>query len=278
LIDKVGHIKNPLTVIAIFAALAEVSGTVVLPLLEKDTQHTYVWFLMVFPVFLVASFFYVLYKKHHVMYAPTDFKDDKTFKELFENSSGSAKVEKINSETEDVSSEPVGSAEWNASPATETPSQDAISAADTLRRTFQGNGLLAEELAIAKLSKTIGLKFDRNLAVKGLSPRLVFDAVATTDDRAVVVEVRFTRQGLMPEALRKEYFERVMRFAETLPEERRKDIEFVFVLATDTDDEDKLQRMNRALERVRTTAQEYPFKTSVHFYQMKDLEREFKVQ
>ncbi len=39
MVEKIGHIKNPLTVIAIFAALAEVSGTVVLPFLDKETQH-----------------------------------------------------------------------------------------------------------------------------------------------------------------------------------------------------------------------------------------------
>jgi hypothetical protein len=44
MVEKIGHIKNPLTVIAIFAALAEVSGTVVLPFLDKETQHVYVWF------------------------------------------------------------------------------------------------------------------------------------------------------------------------------------------------------------------------------------------
>ena len=32
--DKTVHIKNPLTIIAIFAGLAEVGGTVVLPLLD----------------------------------------------------------------------------------------------------------------------------------------------------------------------------------------------------------------------------------------------------
>lgn len=279
MIEKIGYIKNPLTVIAIFAALAEVSGTVVLPILDPETQKIYVWFLMGFPIFLVALFFYVLYQKHHVMYAPTDFKDDKTFKELFENSSGSAKVEKINSETEDLLVEPIGAdiQDSTAAPAQPT-SPAAISAAETLRRTFQGNGLLAEELVVAKLSKNMGLKFERNLAVKGLSPKVVFDAVATSEDRAVVVEVRFTRQGMMPQALREEYFERVLRFAKTLPEERRSSIEYVFALATDTEDEEKLKRMERTLERVYATAQEYPFKTYVHLYQMKDLEREFKVQ
>ncbi len=80
--DKVGHIKNPLTIIAIFAGLAEVGGTIVLPLLQQSTQSVYVWFLMLFPTLLVGVFFKVLYNKHHVLYAPSDFRDDSTFRDI----------------------------------------------------------------------------------------------------------------------------------------------------------------------------------------------------
>lgn len=274
--EKLGHIKNPLTVVAIFAGLAEVSGTVVLPLLEKDIQHVYVWFLMCFPVFLVAIFFWVLYNKHHVLYAPTDFKDDKTFQELFENASSSAKVAKINSEQDELVSDT--SAETvEALPVNETPNPQAISAAETLRRTFQGNGLLAEELVVAKLAKDMNLKFERNLAVKGL-PRLVFDAVATSSETAVVAEVRFTRQGMLAEPSIVDYFERLKQFSETLPDELKNRIEFLFALATDVEDEVKIKRMERTIERIRTVSERYPFKTSVRLFRIQELEREFAVQ
>jgi len=82
--EKIGYIKNPLTIIAIFAGLAEVGGTIVLPLLQEKTQAVYVWFLMVFPTFLVGVFFLVLYNKHHVLYAPSDYRDDSTFKDVLQ--------------------------------------------------------------------------------------------------------------------------------------------------------------------------------------------------
>jgi hypothetical protein len=43
-------IRNPLTIIAIFAGIAEISGTTVLALLPADTQRVFLWFVMVFPV------------------------------------------------------------------------------------------------------------------------------------------------------------------------------------------------------------------------------------
>lgn len=276
MVEKIGHIKNPLTVIAIFAALAEVSGTVVLPFLDKDTQHVYVWFLMCFPVLLVAIFFFVLYKKHHVLYAPTDFKDDKSFTDLFENATGSAKVAKINSEQE----EPIADTMADTQEAQVRPTVatvPSISAAETLRRSFQGNGLLAKELVIAKLANDMSLKFDRNLAVKG-QPKLVFDAVSTSSDRAVVVEVRFTRQGMFPDQILSDNFERVKRFSETLPDEIKNKIELIFALATDTDDESRLKRMDKTIEKIRTYSEAYLFKTVVRFFKMQDLEREFSVQ
>ncbi len=79
MIEKIGHIRNPLTVVGIFAAIAEVSGTVVLPFIDTSHQGTYVWFLMLFPVFLVAVFFITLNFNNKVLYAPSDYRDDKSF-------------------------------------------------------------------------------------------------------------------------------------------------------------------------------------------------------
>ncbi|MCC2605792.1 TPR end-of-group domain-containing protein [Planctobacterium marinum] len=84
MIEKIKPVSNPLTIIAIFAGLAEIGGTIVLPLLEKDIQSIYVWFLMGFPICLVLVFFWTLYNNHSVLYAPSDFKDDKHFMQLLD--------------------------------------------------------------------------------------------------------------------------------------------------------------------------------------------------
>jgi|GEM_PF-3280644 len=98
--DKIGHIKNPLTIIAIFAGLAEVGGTIVLPLLQQSTQSVYVWFLMLFPTLLVGSFFWLLYNKHHVLYAPSDFHDDSTFQQVMQASLSVQNVKRLEGESE----------------------------------------------------------------------------------------------------------------------------------------------------------------------------------
>lgn len=79
MLDKIKAVNNPLTIIAIFAALAEVAGTTALVTVDKDLQHTFVWFVMGFPSLLVFLFFLTLNFNPKVLYAPSDFRDESNF-------------------------------------------------------------------------------------------------------------------------------------------------------------------------------------------------------
>lgn len=79
MIEKMSRIANPLTIIAIFAALAEIAGTVSLGIVDSSLQSIFVWFVMLFPVLLVATFFLTLNFNPKVLYAPADFREDKSF-------------------------------------------------------------------------------------------------------------------------------------------------------------------------------------------------------
>ena len=191
MIEKIGHVKNPLTVIAMFAGIAEVSGTVVLPFLDKEIQRIFVWFLMGFPSLLVLLFFITLMAKHYVLYAPSDFRDDKLFADLFVRSSGADRVQKIE-------------AEVDLEPADASTSQDAsgsISAKDIFTRNVRATYLLAEELVLAKLSKEMGVQLDRGVSPRG-QRNVVFDAVALAGGRTLVIDVKFTRRGELPASIR----------------------------------------------------------------------------
>src|SRR5712692_6448993 len=79
MIEKVKAVNNPLTIIAIFAALAEIAGTAALAAIDKSLQGTFVWFVMGFPVLLVVAFFATLNFNPKVLYAPSDFKNEENF-------------------------------------------------------------------------------------------------------------------------------------------------------------------------------------------------------
>lgn len=71
--------KSPLTIIAIFAATIEASALASLPLLEKNNQYIYTWFLIGFPPFLTLLFFVTLNFNNRALYSPSDFTDQENF-------------------------------------------------------------------------------------------------------------------------------------------------------------------------------------------------------
>jgi hypothetical protein len=72
-------ITNPMTVIAIFAAISETSAAVSLPFLENKEREIYVWFLIGFPFYLLLLFFVTLNFNYRSLYSPSDFEKDKNF-------------------------------------------------------------------------------------------------------------------------------------------------------------------------------------------------------
>lgn len=79
MIEKIKNISNPLTVIAIFAALAEVAGILAIAQVDEELQQTFIWFVMLFPTLIVILFFLTLNFNPKVLYAPSDFKDEENF-------------------------------------------------------------------------------------------------------------------------------------------------------------------------------------------------------
>jgi len=72
-------IKNPLTLLSIFAGLSDIAMTAVLPFLPSERQEIFMWFVMGYPLLLVCGFFYILIWKREALYAPSDFRDDATW-------------------------------------------------------------------------------------------------------------------------------------------------------------------------------------------------------
>ncbi|WP_223489118.1 hypothetical protein [Pseudomonas sp. A-RE-19] len=78
-------ITNPMTIIAIFAALSETSAAVSLPFLEDSERELYVWFLISFPFYLLFLFFVTLNFNYRSLYAPSDFEKGKHFIKVMAN-------------------------------------------------------------------------------------------------------------------------------------------------------------------------------------------------
>ncbi len=71
------HLLNPISVIALFAALCEASATTVLPYLDNNNRQIYIWFLIAFPSALVVMFFLTLNLNSKVLYGPKSSPEQK---------------------------------------------------------------------------------------------------------------------------------------------------------------------------------------------------------
>jgi len=78
-------IINPMTVIAIFAAISETSAAVSLPFLDNKERELYVWFLISFPFYLLFLFFATLNFNYRSLYAPSDYSKGKQFIKVMDN-------------------------------------------------------------------------------------------------------------------------------------------------------------------------------------------------
>lgn len=79
---KTSKVSTPLTIVAIFAGLAEVAGASVLPLIDSKLQSVFIWYVMLFPLILLVSFFLTWNFNSKVLYPPSEFKDEKNYLNL----------------------------------------------------------------------------------------------------------------------------------------------------------------------------------------------------
>jgi hypothetical protein len=218
MIEKIGHVKNPLTIIAIFAGLAEVFGTLVIPLMDASVQRVFVWFLMFFPVALVSGFFFLLWYKHEVLYAPSDFRSDDLFERIYTRRSPIAKIsqerfEEAQQEGEELDvgvdiinadnkqndfavKEPEGQepAERNGPLSTSEQHVDARlfpkHQVDS-RATSAALNFAAEEIGSLILSEITGLDFERNVSLGNHG--YIYDAISISSSKVVVAEIKYFR-------------------------------------------------------------------------------------
>ncbi|XNO43279.1 hypothetical protein ACL2DZ_23490 [Sinorhizobium meliloti] len=276
MIEKITHIRNPLTVIAVFAGLAEVSGTLVLPFLSPDTQKIYVDFLMFFPILLVVLFFAVLYWKHHVLYAPSDYRTDETFTEMFVAATPFARIRKYEGEVEDITlGVPISVEVDGAQPAlTESPAPapqpeptDAAIISPAAKRLEVMNAKSAftdlfviEELAVAQMEKQTNLKFERNVSPNGM-PGVVFDGVWTDGVKTVVLDITYIGPKAISAHRIAQRFVAVNRYVQQLPKFHQDNFDFLAVFVIEEYSSEAAEKLTQIGANV---SAKYPFKSSVH--------------
>ena len=269
MIEKVAHIKNPLTVIAMFAGIAEVSGTVILPFLQPSTQNVYVWFLMTFPFMLVLAFFGTLLWKHHVLYAPSDFKDEKLFANMYKPGSLELRAEKLE---EDSSADAEPEPQFTPASAS-APTPEKVDAAKlSITPSIAAKALLAEDLAITRLASERKARFVRNVSPSDM-PEIMFDAVAKDGNNQIILEVKYNQSGRFSRETVERMKKRFKDYFYSLPQDIRNGISFIIAIVVDGGAEDRADFLKFCYER---EMKGFPIPVHVHVYRMSELQKDFR--
>lgn len=190
MIGNIKGVKNPLTVIAIFACLAEVSGTGILPFISDSNQRLYIYFLIAFPLFLVACFFFVLYRNHRVLYAPSDYRDENNFFRSTPNSRRGRREWNASGSKEADISLPPPPPNSNQQPASiRSPTAIGLS-----EREFQ---TLANEV-IDRIANELHCNPMKNAQLLRSGKPMIFDAVYELPREIAILEIKYVSQRADP--------------------------------------------------------------------------------
>lgn len=283
MLEKIGHIKNPLTVISIFAGVAEISGTTVLPFMQSNNQNVYIWFLMLFPVGLVIIFFITLNFNHKVLYAPSDYKDEGNFVKLFGIATIKEEESKLKEEVEEVESSSSLENEGLNSNLESHPSKEQSNNFEKMNNNefkfeqkkslFFNKVNLSEKLAILKLSQDMNVDFKRNLVFKTLNDRrILFDGIAFQKNKIHAVEVKlFQDSSIQPSRLEKVLFgyELLMR---EIKENESNEVIFHFFAVIDNSNVE----INDFKRRLDTYFSKHKTKVMTHVVTLSDLMKEYE--
>lgn len=311
MVEKIGTIRNPLTIIAMFAAIAEISGTLVLPFISGENQATYIWFLMIFPLLLVILFFLTLNFNHKVLYAPSDYQNEENFLKFFVEGSPTQTASKLKADaleapsespeagttnsqttsdlsTKATSPEPKPTVDQNSSSAKPSESADDTATAvvppaqgDRIKtlnvirnREYLASSSLAENLIINELATELGQPIRRNMGLGERHSSILFDGLILKEDGVTAIEVKFLRDPASAIVTTRRAVTMVTEATSTLPEYVRNRFSLIIALATSTMPENYGAIMARA----NAVAKRAPFPVEVRLYSLDELEKKLSLR
>ncbi len=270
---KFGHIKNPLTVIAIFAGATELGGTYVLPhVTDVSNQRIYIWFLMLFPTYLISLFFFMLWHKHIHLYAPSDYSDENNFVAAGRQAVRDKIADEVVEATSDVTPVNPAHGETPVDEPSEVANESGLSpTADTAeyiaraeQQEYAHRLFIAEEYALSRLGAELGVALKRRVSPTNLR-HLMFDAVKSDSDGTTVVEVRYTQTSAPNLNSYRRSIKNADAYYKTLSEKDRAKFKMIFVVVFERVREERIQSL---LNNINTIALTYDFPIDVRSYEL----------
>lgn len=266
MIDKIAHVKNPLTIIAMFAAITEIGGTVVLPFIEVENQETFVWFLILFPSFLIGAFFLTLNLNHHVLYAPSDFRNEENYLKGLLRASPAERADKLKEEFKDIQAKPISAAtnqEEGASPVAQGISRDP-----------RTRYILSERLVIDRLSREYGENVLPDVRIPIGNEGFIADGLIRRGKEIIIIEIAYVPDLVAVHHRVQRDLDRFLKLYNAQPREVQPDLVLLLAIATDRADQAKKYTAERLKEMIGAV----PFPVQIRFFGLDELEKDLEAR
>lgn len=274
MIEKITTVRNPLTIIAMFAAIVEISGTAVLPFLAEIHQGVYIWFLMLFPLLLVTTFFLTLNFNHRVLYAPSDYRDEKNFVQSFAKQTPNERIQRFAEVVSDAADPIESKSPIEASEHIEQSFNEPRITVELKKKQhseIRARYSLAEQLVMSKLSSEFQTSIERdiNFSPKGANGvKVAFDGVAVFGDSVSAIEVKYFPTGRVQISSLEKVLAMTEGVAQSLKDQDRK---FKLIVAVVIENDAQISA-EEIQERIGSIGKGHSYPIDVRVYRLGDLE------
>ena len=265
--------RNPLGSIALFIALIYGVAALLLGVsastLSPSERLPLILFLVIFPLIVLIAFYCLVANHHKKLYAPTDFKDDKSFLQTLSPEVKQARIQEEIDSTESI-------VEKKSAPlAPSTPLRDdpTIRNLRIDREKMFARYVEAERLALAKIEADLGKKVHKEVSLGG-GRETAFDGVVVDRNVITAIEVKFAPISFIPTSSIRETIYRAIIARDRIKRDGGpSEIRLIFVYVTSETNEERNRLVRQKVEQAIADA---PIPVEFKFYELDDLKKRFQ--
>lgn len=274
---KGGLTKNPLGIIGLFISLIYgfaclVLSTSISNLSEPTERLPLIWFIIVFPIVILAAFLFLVVNHHEKLYAPGDFRNDDSFIETMNGKRIKEKKEQevellVNAEESENETEIIDEFKKEETSLKEKTVKE-ISVPES-KEELVNRYKNVEKWAIKELELEYNIQFRTNQTISMNGIKLELDAYASNPKKAIIAEVKYweSNKAVKPLLLSLQNF--VLKFDRFKRAFGSKEVELAIVIVFD-----ELKDANT--ERIKSFISELNKNINLQFRQYSDLKKDFE--
>jgi len=261
-------IKNPLGIIGLFIVLLYGFASLVLGFsnnLNTEQKWPLIWFLVIFPILILASFLWLVIKHHTKLYSPRDYRTDDSFLQT------ATLEEQKEKKYEEFIEQENGGVQLSSKIPSISPEITEYQDKQKMVKESINKAFLAEELVLRELESEYGKPFLRNMKIKSKYSSMIFDGFNVSKDEIIAVEVKYFRKGLSIQVLEKTIYNMNRIFENVKKDIHNKTFLILLVIVSEEDMNLNDDRLKIIFDRIKNL----PFKIEMKFFNLNKLQNKF---